>query len=139
MYGPPPPVRSVRDIIEARLPAIRVRFVRQLAQELGVDESNLSKYMRGERSVPIDQVDEWIRVLQLEGAAAAEFELAVRLEQSDPRVRAYVERQDLALAEARALLELYEERIALLREIVNQISALRRPEPPPADPVDAAT
>lgn len=139
-YGPTL-VRGVSDIIEARMRALGMRFQTQLAEALGgVDQANLGKQIKGERTIPVEQVERWQRALQLEPREAEEFDLSVRLTHSDPKIRELQIRTDLELAEARAAMLLYENRIAMIAQDVEALNAMRlrriaaRPAPPDRPP-----
>ncbi len=121
--------------------ALGMRFQTQLAEALGgVDQANLGKQIKGERTIPVDQVERWQVALRLEPGEAAEFDLAVRLTHSDPKIRELQVRTDLELAEARAAMLLYEERIEFLARHVAALNAMRLrrlappSEPPPSSP-----
>lgn len=92
-YGPTL-VRGVSDIIQARMRAIGLRFQTQLAEALGIDKGNLGKQIAGERTIPLERIEEWQKALQLDGDLAEEFDLAVRLTHSDAKVRDLLARQD---------------------------------------------
>lgn len=140
-YGPTL-VRGVSDIIQARMRTIGLRFQTQLAEAVGIDKANLGKQLTGERTIPIERIGEWQRALQLEGEMAEEFDLAVRLTHSDPKVRDLLARQDLELAEAIAAMRTYEVRIEEIARSVMALDEMRKrrvaqrqtppPDPPPA-------
>jgi hypothetical protein len=125
-------VRSVSDIIETRRRAIGVRFNTDLIEVLEREEpgervyaGNLAEQISGKRKIPVEQIGKWLRALQLDGPAAKEFEVAVRLTHSDDMIRELIERQDLQLAEARATMLLYEDRIGQLAEIAGWLNDMR--------------
>ncbi len=141
-YGPTL-VRAVSDIIEARMRELGLRFQAQLAEALGgIDPGNLGKQIKGERTIPIERIGEWQRALRMNEKQAAEFDVAVRLTHSDEKIRELIARQDLELAEARAAMLLYEDRIAMLAEDVATLNAMRlrriasqpKPPAPPSPP-----
>jgi hypothetical protein len=109
-------VRSVSDIIEARMRAIghalpdaAGRRVERIDRSASIQTS--ASRSRASELFPSSRSSEWQRALQLDGELAEEFDLAVRLTHSDAKIRELIARQDLELAEARAAMLLYEERI----------------------------
>ena len=112
--------------------ALGMRFQTQLVDalervepQIRVHPGNLGQQIKGERTIPVEQVERWQRALQLTGEQAAEFDVAVRLTHSDEKIRELIARQDLQLAQARAAMLLYEERIELAFQVVDALNAMR--------------
>jgi transcriptional regulator with XRE-family HTH domain len=118
-------MRSLGTMVRERLQHLRITQ-KELALRLGgVDESQLSKVLKGERPAPSEDAAMWCVALELKPQQAHELTLAMHLTTASPYVAEVVDRTLTDLAELRALVVYYETRVAKLDEMVSDLALLR--------------
>ncbi len=134
-------MQTVGGQVRARLDALAMHQ-RDFARIIGMDESQLAKYLNGERPTPIEHAERWCTALSLTPDAAAELKLAIHLSFASPWLADTVARIRADLDGAHALLRFYEKHVATVGVLIQDLSAmrgLRAPPKAPAPPVQPTT
>jgi transcriptional regulator with XRE-family HTH domain len=129
---------SLRDLVKERLQTLGIRQ-QDLATRLGIDPGQLSGVLTGQRSVPLDKAAEWVRALDLAGAAGDELIDAMHLAGSTDRVRDLVDRLQGSRDAAVEALARYRDRVGEVLYILTYIEPAPgggRPPPPLTEPAD---
>lgn len=131
-------MRRVSELVRNRLDELHI-FQRELARRLDLDETLLSRHLSSERPIPTEAAPQWCSALELTGARADDLTLAIHLASATELLRSLVDEQRRDLAGARRLIAFYEQHIATIDSLVDDLTRLRGLSdvpPAPAHPDD---
>lgn len=134
---------TVSELLRTRLAELNM-FQRELARRLDADPTVVSRQITGERPIAPDAAAHWCAALELTGSRAADLTLAIHLASATDLLRSLVDEQRRDLTGARRLIAFYEQHIATIDALVDDLTRLRGmsdvppvPRHPDDSPADA--